>query len=196
MRLSTSNVKQLSSTDEINAEKKYKAPFKFTPSHTLVLYTNHLPKVGAVDEGTWRRLIVIPFAAKIEGSSDVKNYGDYLFNLAGGAILSWAIDGAKKAIEEDYKIHKPQIVQDAIGKYKESNDWFNHFIIECCEIGEDFEEKSGEIYQEYRAFCFRTGEYTRSTADFYTALESEGFQRKRTNSGRLVLGLKLKSEFE
>lgn len=196
MRLSTSNVKQLSSTDEINAEKKYKAPFKFVPSHTLVLYTNHLPKVGAIDEGTWRRLIVIPFQAKLEGTSDIKNYGDYLFTKAGGAILSWAIDGAKKAIEVDYKIHKPQIVQDAIGRYKESNDWFNHFIIECCELGEDFEEKSGEIYQEYRAFCFRTGEYTRSTADFYTALESEGFQRKRTNSGRLVLGLRLKSEFE
>ena len=196
MRLSTSNVKQLSSTDEINAEKKYKAPFKFVPSHNLVLYTNHLPKVGAIDEGTWRRLIVIPFQAKLEGTSDTKNYGDYLFTNAGGAILSWAIDGAKKAIEEDYKIRKPQIVQDAIGKYKESNDWFNHFIIECCEIGEDFEEKSGELYQEYRAFCFRTGEYTRSTADFYTALESVGFKRKRTNSGRLVLGLKLKSEFE
>lgn len=196
MRLSTSNVKQLSSTDEINAEKKYKAPFKFVPSHTLVLYTNHLPKVGAIDEGTWRRLIVIPFQAKLEGTSDIKNYGDYLFTNVGGAILSWAIDGAKKAIEEDYKIHKPQIVQDAIGKYRESNDWFNHFINECCEIGEDFREKSGEVYQEYRAFCFRTGEYTRSTADFYTALEGEGFQRKRTNSGRLVLGLKLKSEFE
>ena len=98
MRLSTSNVKQLSSTDEIHAEKKYKAPFKFTPSHTLVLYTNHLPKVGAMDEGTWRRLIVIPFQAKIEGKSDIKNYGDYLFHNAGGAILKWVIDGAKKAI--------------------------------------------------------------------------------------------------
>lgn len=51
----------------------------FTPSHTLVLYTNHLPKVGAVDRGIWRRLIVVPFEAKIEGSSDVKNYGDVLY---------------------------------------------------------------------------------------------------------------------
>ena len=48
--------------------KKYKDPFSFVPSHTLVLYTNHLPKVGAIDAGTWRRLIVIPFNAKIEGS--------------------------------------------------------------------------------------------------------------------------------
>ena len=42
MRLNTSLVKQLCSTDSVQAEKKYKDPFHFTPSHTLVLYTNHL----------------------------------------------------------------------------------------------------------------------------------------------------------
>ena len=68
---------------EIYAEKKYKEPFKFEPTHTLVLYTNHLPKVGAIDEGTWRRLIVIPFNAVIDGSSDIKNYADYLYENAG-----------------------------------------------------------------------------------------------------------------
>ena len=56
MRLSTATVKQLCSTDPIKGEKKYKEPFDFTPSHTLVLYTNHLPKVGAMDRGIWRRL--------------------------------------------------------------------------------------------------------------------------------------------
>ena len=69
-RFNTSTVKQLCSTDEIYAEKKFKAPFSYVPSHTLVLYTNHLPKVGATDTGIWRRLIVIPFSAKIEGLSD------------------------------------------------------------------------------------------------------------------------------
>lgn len=66
MRLSTSVVKQLCSTDRISAEKKYKDPSDFTPSHTLVLYTNHLPRVGAMDTGIWRRLIVIPFTATID----------------------------------------------------------------------------------------------------------------------------------
>ncbi len=35
--LSTSTVKHLCSTDEITAERKYQAPFTFTPSHQLVL---------------------------------------------------------------------------------------------------------------------------------------------------------------
>ena len=101
-RLSTSILKQLCSTDQIRGEKKFKDPFDFTPSHTAVLYTNHLPKVSASDDGTWRRLIVIPFHAKIEGSSDIKNYADYLYNDAGPAVMSWIIEGARKVIERFY----------------------------------------------------------------------------------------------
>lgn len=196
MRLNTSNVKQLCSTDEIYAEKKYKAPFSYVPTHTLVLYTNHLPRVGAIDQGTWRRLIVIPFNAKIEGKADIKNYSDFLFKTAGGAVLSWIIEGAKRVIASDYKIVQPRVVRDAIQKYKENNDWLAHFLDDCCEVGDDFEAKSGEFYNAYRSYCLQMGEYTRSTTDFYSALESTGVVRKRTRTGVIIYGLKLKSEFE
>lgn len=195
MRLNTSNVKQLCSTDEIYAEKKYKDPFSFVPSHTLVLYTNHLPKVGAIDAGTWRRLIVIPFNAKIEGSSDIKNYADYLFNKAGGAILKWIMTGAKRVIEKDYHIVKPAVVDTAIQKYKDNNDWLSQFLDECCEVGSGLIAKSGEVYNAYRSYCMQVGDYIRSTTDFYTALECAGFERKRNKSARLILGLQLKSDF-
>lgn len=196
MRLNTSNVKQLCSTDEIYAEKKYKDPFSFVPSHTLVLYTNHLPKVGAIDAGTWRRLIVIPFNAKIEGSSDIKNYADYLYEKAGGAILKWIMDGAKRVIERKYDIVKPAVVEEAIRKYKENNDWLTHFLDDCCELGIEFSEKSGDVYNAYRSYCLQVGEYVRSTTDFYVALESAGgFDRRRTSKANVIVGLKLKSDF-
>nr|DAX83493.1 MAG TPA: dsDNA helicase [Caudoviricetes sp.] len=196
MRMNTSNVKQLCSTDEIFAEKKFKSPFSYVPSHTLVLYTNHLPRVGAVDKGTWRRLIVIPFDAKIEGQNDIKNYTEYLFENAGGAILSWIIEGAKQVIKDEYHIDAPKRVQDAIAAYKENNDWMKHFLDECCEIDPTFTEKSGELYTAYRAYCLRTGEFTRSAGDFYSVLEIENFQKKKTKKGIIVYGLRLKSEFE
>lgn len=118
MRLSTSNVKQLASTDQISAEKKFKDPFAFTPSHTLVLYTNHLPLVGAMDAGIWRRLIVIPFNATIEGDTDVKNYADHLYEHAGGAILSWIMEGARLIHTEGYKLKAPPQVVQALQAYK------------------------------------------------------------------------------
>lgn len=195
MRLNTSIIKQLCSTDEIAAEKKYKDPFKFTPSHTLVLYTNHLPRVGANDAGTWRRLIVIPFDAKITGSGDIKNYSDYLYRNSGPYILSWIIEGAQKVIAKNYHIDWPKCVKDAVAAYRENNDWLGSFLEECCEIDPSFRQKSGEFYQEYRAYCARNGEYTRGTSDFYSALEIAGFSRKKQKDGVFVNGLRLKEGF-
>lgn len=192
-RLNTSIVKQLCSTDSIFAEKKYKDPFSFTPSHTLVLYTNHLPRVGAKDTGIWRRLIVIPFKAKIEGKSDIKNYTEYLCENAGEAVMKWMIEGARQAIELGFKLPFPKCVSDAIEAYKAENDWLGHFLCECCEVADGGTARSGELYSTYRAFSSASGEYVRSTTDFYAALEAEGFTRQRTRTGNIINGLRLKT---
>jgi len=196
MRLNTAVVKQMCSTDEIFAEKKYKDPFSFTPSHTLVLYTNHLPRVGANDPGTWRRLIVIPFHAKIEGAGDVKNYADFLVSEAAPAVMAWIVEGAKKVIIRNFHIPCPACVEDAIKSYREDNDWLGHFLGECCETDKTYREKSGVLYQEYRSYCMRTGEYARGTADFYNALESAGFMRQKTKTGNFIRGLRVREDFE
>lgn len=193
VRLNTAMVKQLCSTDEIQACKKYKDPFHFVPSHQVVLYTNHLPKVGANDDGIWRRLKVIPFNAKIKGNSDIKNYADYLYEKAGSAIMKWIIEGAEKVSKSDHKVDDPKCVRDAVAAYRDDNDWLGHFIADCCEVDDSFEEKSGEFYQQYRAYCIQSGEYTRSTTDFYSAVEKMGFYRHKTNKGSFVTGVKLKT---
>ena len=193
VRLNTAMVKQLCSTDEIQACKKYKDPFHFVPSHQVVLYTNHLPKVGANDDGIWRRLKVIPFNAKIKGNSDIKNYADFLYEKAAPAIMKWIIEGAEKVSKTDHKVDDPKCVKDAVAAYREDNDWLGHFIADCCEVGDGLTEKSGEFYQQYRAYCIQSGEYTRSTTDFYAAVEKAGFVRRKGTNGTLVYGLKLKT---
>ncbi len=191
MRLSTSIIKQVCSTDRIRGEKKYRDPFDFVPTHSIVLFTNHLPKISAMDDGIWRRLVVIPFNAKFEGKSDKKNYTEYLISHAGGYILKWLVEGAKKAYDADFQIDPPAEVREAVDKYKRDSDWFSHFVDECCEVGDSFVEKSGDLYSAYRAFCARVGDFTRSTTDFYNEVESRGFSRQRNSNGRFVIGIKL-----
>ncbi|MDK8609346.1 phage/plasmid primase, P4 family, partial [Actinomycetaceae bacterium UMB8041A] len=195
MRLSTSNVKQLASTDQISAEKKFKDPFAFTPSHTLVLYTNHLPRVGAMDAGIWRRLIVIPFNATIEGDTDVKNYADHLYEHAGGAILSWIMEGARLIHSEGYKLTPPPQVVQASQAYKEDNDWFSQFLEDSCDVEDGLSERAGDLYQTYRAWAQNTSGWARPMVDFNAACEQAGFERKKTKSGIRVYGLALTSEF-
>lgn len=192
VRLNTAVVKQICSTDLIHAEKKFKDPFEFVPSHTTILYTNHLPKVGTTDKGTWDRLVVIPFNANIRGGSDdIKNYAEYLVEHAGGAILSWMIEGARKLIVAGYRIEQPECVKRAIAEYRADNDWLNNFLAEHCESGRAYRAKSGDLYAEYRSYCLSTGDYTRSAADFKTALTSAGYESKRTKDGVYVYGLRI-----
>ncbi len=188
-RLSTSIVKQLCSTDEIVGEKKYKDTFFFTPSHTLILYTNHLPGVGANDLGIRRRLIIVPFNAVIQEEDDVKNYADVLFQESGPAILSWIIEGAQRVISSEFKLRQPTVVLDAISEFWDRNNWLRHFIEEMCAEGEGLLQPSGQLYQVYQQYCRQTAQPVHSTTDFYHALELEGFTRRRTMEGSFVSGL-------
>lgn len=51
-RLSTSTLKQLASTDKLTIEEKFKQPETVRQTHTLVLFTKFLPRVGSMDNGT------------------------------------------------------------------------------------------------------------------------------------------------
>ena len=87
------------------------------------------------------------------------------------------------------------MVQDAIDKDRNQNDWMTEFLEECCEEDQTYTARSGELYLEYRAYCERMGEFARSTTDFYGELDKRGFERKRLKNGVTVRGLRIKSEF-
>ena len=197
MRLDTAAVKRISSVDYIHAEKKYKDPFQFKPSHTTVLYTNHLPKVGTNDKGTWDRLVVIPFNARFRGmQGEVLNYTEYLFEHCGGAILTWIIEGAKKFIAAKYHIEPPECVKRAIEEYYLDNDWLSAFIEECCNVSPEYEQKAGDLYDAYRTHCANKHEWARGTGDFKAALTGAGYNWRKTSAGACYYGLKLKPGFE
>lgn len=50
---------------------------------------------------------------------------------------------------------------------------------------------SGKFYSEYRAYCARVGDFTRSTTEFYNAVEQAGFKRVKKKHSMWILGLRL-----
>ena len=85
-----------------------------------------------------------------------------------------------------------RLIASAINEYRGQNDWLRHFLDDCCEEDASFSEKSGELYTAYRLYCQQMNEYTRSTTDFYGALEKTGFDRRKRKAGYFIYGLKLK----
>ena len=191
--LSTAMVKKICSTDPILGEVKFKQPFSFIPSHTAILYTNHLPNVRSIDNGIWRRLIVVPFNTKIPAKTDIKNYTDYLVMNAGPAILSWIIDGARKAYQLGFEFTMPSVVAAATNEYREQNDWIGDFIDACCVLGAGFHTSSGKLYDEYKDYCQKNGEHPRGVKSFVSALKSKGLSKRKTNKGKIFDGIGLLS---
>ncbi len=191
-RLSTKNLKALSSTDTIKANPKYKEPFDFKPTHLCVLCTNHLPRVDTTDYGTWRRIIVIPCNARFEvdKSSTMLNYAEYLFHHAGGAVLSWIIAGALKLADRAGKLPpEPACVTCMWATYKNDNDWARQFIADCLEVNENATTPASIMALCYSAWCDSTGTHKRHTKELKAALKAKGFAWRHTRAGGFYYGL-------
>lgn len=188
-RLSVATVKKVCSTDRITIEEKYKAPETITPSHTLCLFTNHLPRVGSTDPGTWRRLIVVPFRATIPTQGSRSNYGDILVKEAGPSILSWAIEGAVNFARNGYQLQTPDVVEEVTEAYRGQEDWVGNFLSECCTLEPGAWIPASNLYRRYREWAEGAGDYVRRLPDFNTALENRGLAKKRTKTCNVWQGV-------
>lgn len=190
-RLSTSTLKQLASTDKLNIEEKFKSPETVKQTHTLVLFTNFLPHVGSTDNGTWRRLLVIPFNAVIGEQEGIQNYGAYLVEHAGPDILTWAIAGAVEFIKNDFKLVVPDIVAMATEEYQNRENWLENFIDERCIKEPNARVGARALYNEYKQWAQDGGEYVRRETDFSTAMEAAGYQNVKPKNKSTWVGLRI-----
>ena len=125
---------------------------------------------------------------KITGRSDIKTLRTICMTMRHQQFYRGLLKERKKPSKQILKHQFQKAVINSVKSYREANDWLGHFINESCVVGETLSEKSGELYSKYRAYCLQNLEYTRSTTDFYAALNQAGYERKRTNKGILLWG--------
>lgn len=123
-----------------------------------------------------------------------KDYAEVLFTQAGGAVLSWMVEGARRFIANGYKLTPPAVVREALADYRKSCDWLGGFLTECCELGENYATNGRELYARYTAYCQVNGDYRRDNRDFAHAMQNAGYERKHTMKGWQYYGLRLHSE--
>ena len=190
-RLSGSMLKQLASVDPIVGEEKYEKSRTWYPTHTLIMSTNFLPKVGSTDKGTWKRISVVPFKADIKEKDQIKDFATVLFKIDADAILSWVVAGAIRYAANNFQLSEPKIVKEATEVYRSAEDWLGNFINECCEVG-DFEEAGGRLFETYMSWCEANNEhFIRRSRDFAEALRTKGYDDRHSRNGSVWTGLRL-----
>lgn len=190
--LSENFVKQITSTDSMQIKALYKNPEEIRPTHSICLHTNNLPRINTTDQGTWRRIHLIPFNAVMpKGDKTIRDYADQLAERCGGAILNWAIDGAVYANSIGFNIPEPKAVSDLWQRYRAGQDQVNNFIIEMCCRDPKSEEKAGKLYEAYRGWCMTIGEAAKTAAVFRDEMIRLGFRQRSSSSGNMWMNISL-----
>lgn len=192
--LSISTLKQIASTDELVIEEKFKQPETIKPTHTLALFTNHLPRIDAMDMGTWRRITVVPFQATIPEETEIPNYANVLVKESGGAILSWAIAGAKQFVNDGFRLNLPEAVKKATEAYRQKEDWLMEFIQDQCVVSADARVGAQELYQAYQTWAANAERPACTTGTFSQAMKNAGFLKIHPKNKKWWVGVDLRPE--
>ena len=105
-------------------------------------------------------------------------------------ILNWAIAGCLEWQKSG--LRPPAVITDAVRAYREESDVLGRFIDECCEIDKLLQVQSSTFFTAYQHFAEKASERWISNKDLPNEMERRGFTYKRTMSGRLFLGIRLR----
>lgn len=135
--------------------------------------------------------IVIPFNGRFRNqATEIKNYGAYLSENCGGAILKWVIAGAQKYIQNEYKLIIPEAIREATQNYHAENDWAADFFSKCLIFETGLSATGSELYSAYTAYCQRCCIAPFSSAKVMPRIaEHYGVIKRRTNRGTFYDGV-------
>lgn len=186
-------LKSLVSTDKVPARRPYEMPFDYIPSHKIVMLTNHKPRLRSTDNGTMRRLALVPFEVQISPQEDVKDFGEILKAEASG-ILNWLIEGCQDWIEQGKDAPVPDAVKAATEEYRNDEDVIGRFIETCIkEISGGF-VTGKDVYNTFKLWCEEAGIEPISGSAFGRKFGTK-FDKTRSRSSQRYLGIIIKSDW-
>jgi putative DNA primase/helicase len=193
-QLNEARIKMLTGCDPVSARLLYHEHFTFVTSAKIWLAFNHQPEVHDDSHGFWRRLKLIPFHQRFEGSAIDKDLLAKLLVEAPG-ILAWAVQGALKWLREGLG-EPPAAVREATNGYRDDSDPIGEFIAECCVVSPGAIATAGGIWELYQEWEKRNGiSFPLSRKAFSHRLEAKGFKKGKCGHERtrIWLGISLRN---
>jgi P4 family phage/plasmid primase-like protien len=137
--INTSRMKQLSGEDIIEARGLFQDQEKFKVTGKMIMCCNKLPPVHSMDNGTWRRIRVVPFESKFVAADDPDFKAgkanvhlrdaelDNKLRLWREVFLSWLVNIYEKEYIPTGLEPVPDIVKRESMDYKETFDSYARF---------------------------------------------------------------------
>jgi putative DNA primase/helicase len=195
--LATARVKHLTGNDSLAGRPLYSnTTIRFTPSHSIILQTNHKPRVDGGDPALWDRILLVPFDIRFvpdpkephERKQDPGIREALLEERSG--ILAWLVRGTQVFLANNQQLDAPLIVQAATAEYKLDEDEVSQFIENCVVKG------AGQIlvlklYQTYERWCGSLQLRPLGQRRFIDRVRYRLGTQKRTSAGYVFEGYEL-----
>lgn len=171
-------LKEMTGRDAIVARQLHQSEFSFKPKFTLVMNTNHLPKITDRTVFNGGRINVVTFDrhfSKKEQDKTLKTRLCCQEQLSG--ILSWCIEGYMKYKKEG--MIPPNSVEDATNEYEEDSDKLGCFISACLTEAPGNCMKAKDGYELYKDWCDSAGFGCESKSGFFSMLKERNIFAKK-----------------
>ncbi len=167
--LNTSRMKQFSGQDCVEARGLFEDQTKFTVTGKMFMLCNSFPAINTMDNGTWRRIRVVPFESKFVSKDSIElklketNPHEYKNvyprdNNLDNNLKKWRSQFMSRLIyiyENEYMKYgigkEPDIILEESNKYKESFDSVAKFLAACTREGADNSQLK-DIFRVYKAW--------------------------------------------
>lgn len=165
-------VKQLTGGDTIRGRRMKENTWEYSPTHKVLLVTNHKPRVKATDHAFWRRVKLIEFSVVIPDHQQDKLLPAKLKSEHPG-ILAWVVRGCL-----DWQcdgLAEPDGVRQSTNTYRDSEDVIGQFIAERCTTGA-VRSKKTDLLKDYHDWCNANGFRPATSTKLTQALAERGHQ--------------------
>jgi len=149
----------------------------YTPHFSLLLSTNHLPRLEGSDRGFWRRFLKIGFTVEIpEPDQDHQLLAKLRGELPG--ILAWALAGYQAWKADGRGLDPPTSVLMETAQYRCDIDWVGQFAEQTMQPRQGAITSLRTVYNRYRAWCGECGiQHPLTEMQFGARLAEHGIEK-------------------
>lgn len=151
-RVNDARVKMLTGSARVKARFMGKDFFEYDSTMKLWVLGNTKPTIKDQSDGTWRRMQLVPFAAKIPDKVKRSGFVDEL-RAEWSGILNWCLAGLDDW-QRSEGLGTPDVVSQAVETYRAEEDEIGQWLLECCERCDSSKfTPVSTLYTSYTSWC-------------------------------------------
>lgn len=181
--IGSNKIKGVITGEKTQARKIYCEPYSMLPKAGHVFSANFLPPTIDLTSAFFRRWVIIGFNNTFSGQKNTKSSIKYELLEEREAIFHWALDGARRLVENQRYTEVPSSNTLKQSWQLKSNNVAEYVQDKGMVPGGEL-VKTKELYVDYESYCAAAGAKPLKRTNFVDRMLALGFKKSRVNNIR------------